>query len=452
MIKELKNFLKKLLELKMNDLKFILHSLKFRWLNNILSVFLTAFGVSIALFIIQFGNHIENRLKLDGKGIDIVVGSKGSPLQLILSSVYHVDVPTGNVSYESVKKLMKNPQIKTAIPLALGDNWKGFRIVGTTVDYLNHYEAKIIEGRIWNENFEIIAGSSIDVKLFEKIIGSHGLLEGGVSHEDQVYTVVGKLNKTNTVLDRLLLTPLNSVLEIHELENIIINDNENNKIFEKEKKDHLHEHSRKNSHHDHNHETHSDLDIEKEKNSVNKSSAEITALLITTKSPVTNINLPRKINKEKNLQAANPAIEITRLASMLGLGSKSLTFFSVIIILIAILSIFSGLAGNLENRLGDLAILRALGYTKKRVFLIISFEGLSIVLTGIIVGIIIGIISLNILNQIISPFSNDQIYFIFNLNFFLTIISILFAGILASVFPAYRGSKISVADQLSRDV
>ena len=98
-------------------------------------------------------------------------------------------------------------------------------------------------------------------------------------------------------------------------------------------------------------------------------------MLITTKSPIANINLPRKINRESYLQAANPALEINRLTAIFGLGSKSFTTLSLILIVISALSIFSGLAGNLDNRMGDLAILRAIGYTKKRIFKIIILEG-----------------------------------------------------------------------------
>ena len=88
----------------MSDLRFVLYSLKYRFLNSFLSIMLTAFGVSIALLISQFGNHIQNHINLDGQGIDIVVGAKGSPLQLILSSVYHIDIPTGNIAYSKAKK------------------------------------------------------------------------------------------------------------------------------------------------------------------------------------------------------------------------------------------------------------------------------------------------------------------------------------------------------------
>ena len=122
----------------MSDLSFIFYSLRSRLLNSTLSVFLTAFGVSLALLLTQFGNHIQNRLIKDGKNIDIVVGSKGSPLQLILSTVYHVDNPPGNIALSDAEILMKNPLVKSSIPIALGDNWKGYRIVGTTHEYLDH--------------------------------------------------------------------------------------------------------------------------------------------------------------------------------------------------------------------------------------------------------------------------------------------------------------------------
>ena len=76
----------------MRDLSFILYSLKHRLLNSFLSIFLTALGVTLAILINQFGNHIQKRIGIDGEGIDVVVGAKGSPLQLILSSVYHIDI------------------------------------------------------------------------------------------------------------------------------------------------------------------------------------------------------------------------------------------------------------------------------------------------------------------------------------------------------------------------
>ena len=499
----------------MNDLNFVLYSLKYRMLNSMLSILLTAFGVSIALIISQFGDHIKKRLTLDGKGIDIVVGAKGSPLQLILSSVYHIDIPTGNIDYKLAKKITRLPEIKKSIPLALGDNWKGYRIVGTTKEYIQHYNAKIDKGRLWNNKFETVIGSSIDLKINDEFIGAHGLLEEGTPHHDNKYKVIGILKKTGTVLDRLIITSLDSVLEIHGLENIEsknaihehkehgheksvdkhkdtigvhenhehkdtigVHENHEHKNTIEKHEDHEHkntiekheDHEHKNTiekhedheykntidkHEDHEHKNTIDKHEDHEhKNTIDKhdslKSPEVSALLISTKSPISNINLPRLINRESSLQAANPALEITRLISMLGLGSKSFTVISIILILISALSIFAGLAGNMENRIGDLSVLRAIGYSKKRIFKIVALEGIMIVITGLIFGIIMGLLSFMIIAEVITPLNTSQASISLSLNFYLIILIVLFTGLVAALFPAYYYSKLSVAKLLSK--
>ena len=443
----------------MSDLRFVLYSLKYRFLNSFLSIMLTAFGVSIALLISQFGNHIQNRINLDGQGIDIVVGAKGSPLQLILSSVYHIDIPTGNIAYSQAKKIMNNPQIEESIPLALGDNWRGFRIVGTTTNYIRHYDMSLRTGRYWDQNFEVVVGSSVNLDIGDEFMGVHGLLEDGSSHEEHKYNVVGILKPSGTVVDRLILTSLNSVLDIHGLHKV---DNSFEKNHEHQ---HDHEHHMEAHHdvheHDHDKEKHKNEDEKHHKHTKNDKetyktnelgSSEITALLIKTKSPIANINLPRSINRESSLQAANPALEINRLISLFGIGSKSFAILSLILILIASLNIFSGLASNLENRMGDLAVLRAVGFSKKRIFKIIVLEGILVVLIGILLGILIGFLLFSILTHNIFTLHTTNASLIFNLDFILIILFVFFAGLIAAIFPAYRGSKISIANQLSRTI
>ena len=443
----------------MSDLRFVLYSLKYRFLNSFLSIMLTAFGVSIALLISQFGNHIQNRINLDGQGIDIVVGAKGSPLQLILSSVYHIDIPTGNIAYSQAKKIMSNPQIEESIPLALGDNWRGFRIVGTTTNYIRHYDMSLSTGRYWDQNFEVVVGSSVNLDIGDEFMGVHGLLEDGSSHEEHKYNVVGILKPSGTVIDRLILTSLNSVLDIHGLhkvDNSFEKNHEHQHDHEHHKEEHhdVHEHDHDKEKHkseDENHHKHSKND--KETNKINElGSSEITALLIKTKSPIANINLPRSINRESSLQAANPALEINRLISLFGIGSKSFAILSLILILIASLNIFSGLASNLENRMGDLAVLRAVGFSKKRIFKIIVLEGILVVLIGILLGILIGFLLFSILTHNIFTLHTTNASLIFNLDFILIILFVFFAGLIAAIFPAYRGSKISIANQLSRTI
>ena len=452
----------------MNDLNLVLLSLKSRLSSSILAVLLTTFGISISIILVQFENHIKTRLNNDGKKIDIVVGAKGSPLQIVLSSIYHIDLPTGNIPYSSLKTISEDPLVDKVIPLALGDNWKNNRIVGTTYEYLEHYGAKLDKGRSWQKVFEVVAGSSVKINLNQEISGSHGLVDSNNRHDHGKYRVVGILKPTGTVLDRLLLTSLKSVLQIHGQD---IEDNEKHHHeydkHEHEKHEHdKHEHE-KHEHEKHEHEKHEhqlnknkhkndnhDHKSEQKGNSVNNNQdfiePEITSLLITTKSPVANINLPRSINKQSQLQAANPAFEITRLSAMLGLGSKSFKLLSIIIMLIAVLSIFTGLASNFENRLRDLAILRAIGYSKARVFKIISLEGIIIVIFGIIIGLCSSFLVFNLLVDIIAPLNNSNAKFNFSIDIVIIICLVFLAGLFAAFFPAYKGSKVSVAKQLTQ--
>ena len=460
----------------MTNLNLVYHSIKSRGISSMLSILLTAFGLALAILITQFSNHFQNRLLADGKNIDVVVGAKGSPLQLILSSVYHVDIPTGNIPFKSVESIIKHPQVKNFIPLALGDNWKGFRIVGTSYKYLDNYEAELKEGRLWNNDFEVIAGSSVNISIDEEFSGAHGLFEGGNIHDDTKYKVVGILKKTGTVLDRLILTSVNSVLALHDHEGI--------EEFDKMNEQHIHDDSLEHKeHHDtHKHEKHhDDINIQEKGHDIhnheenreshehekyidskeytniknkhtNPTKSEITAILIETKSPIANVNLPRQINKESLLQAANPAFEMSRLIILLGLGSKSFALLSGIIILIAVLSIFSGLAGTLENRVGDLTILRAIGYSKKRVFKLIALEGFLIVSIGIFIGIILGFSIFAFCAENLNILRTSQANITITPELFIIIISVLFAGLIASFLPAYKSTKINVANQLSKNV
>ena len=434
----------------MSDLNFVLLSLKSRFSSTILAVLLTTFGISISIILVQFENHIKNRLNNDGKKIDIVVGAKGSPLQIVLSSIYHIDLPTGNIPFSSLKTISQDPLVEKVIPLALGDNWKNNRIVGTTHEYIEHYGAKLDKGRNWQKVFEVVAGSSVKINLNQKFSGSHGLVDSNDVHDHGEYKVVGILKPTGTVLDRLLLTSVKSVLQIHG-QNIKDNEQHNHE-HEHDKHEHeKHEHQLdENKHKTDNHDHHSEHMDDYISNNQGFIEPEITSLLITTKSPIANINLPRSINKESQLQAANPAFEITRLSTMLGLGSKSFKLLSIIIMLIAVLSIFTGLASNFENRLRDLAILRAIGYSKARVFKIISLEGIIIVIFGIIIGLCSSYLVFNFLVDMIAPLNNSNAKFKFSFDMVIIIFLVLLAGLCASFFPAYKGSKVSVAKQLTQ--
>jgi len=179
----------------MNILSLSFRNLISRPLGNILSLVLLALGVGMVALLLHVNNHVQQQMENNIRGIDMVVGAKGSPLQLILSAVYHIDAPTGNIPLSEVEKLKKNPWVSTAIPLSYGDSYKGYRIVGTDHQYPEHYEATVAEGRLWETSFEVTVGAKaardLKLKVGDTFQGAHGFAEGGETHGDKDYTVVG---------------------------------------------------------------------------------------------------------------------------------------------------------------------------------------------------------------------------------------------------------------------
>jgi putative ABC transport system permease protein len=193
-----------------------------RALNAALNLLLLALGVGTIVLLLLFSAQLGERLTRDARGFDLVIGAKGSPLQLILSSIYHVDFPTGNVPLEEVTRWRQHPLVETVIPIALGDSVAGFRIVGTEHAYAEHYGGELVAGRLWEAPFEATIGAAVaaatGLGVGDTLVGSHGLAPGGPVHADEVYTVVGVLAPAASVLDRLVLTPIDSVWLVHGFE------------------------------------------------------------------------------------------------------------------------------------------------------------------------------------------------------------------------------------------
>jgi putative ABC transport system permease protein len=183
-------------------------------------VILLAIGVAVVALTLIVSRELEEKLTRDAQGIDLVVGAKGSPLQLVLAGVYHVDVPPGNIPLASVATLRANRMIASVIPVSLGDSFRGYRIAGTEPAFIEHYGATLREGRLWDRPMEAVLGSAVaqasGLHVGATFTGSHGLAEGGGEHKEAAYTVAGILAPTGTVIDRLVVTPLDSVWAVHE--------------------------------------------------------------------------------------------------------------------------------------------------------------------------------------------------------------------------------------------
>src|SRR5690606_17035299 len=149
--------------------KIAWRNITYKPLNTILSLILLTAAVAIISLLMLLQEQFEKQFSGNIDNIDMVIGAKGSPLQLILSAVYQMDAPPGNISYDQAKTYINHPFAQSAVPLAFGDNYLGFKIVGTTPDYLKIYASGIGSGKMYSDNFEVVIGAEVAAKLKLKI-------------------------------------------------------------------------------------------------------------------------------------------------------------------------------------------------------------------------------------------------------------------------------------------
>jgi putative ABC transport system permease protein len=355
----------------MNLFKISLANLKEKKLNSFLSALLLTLGIGMISLLLLLNKQLDEQFRRNIRGIDMVVGAKGSPLQLILSSIYQIDVPTGNVPLAEVNALRKNPFVKTVIPLSMGDSYQGFRIVGTTPKYIEHFQAKLAQGQVYNASMEVAIGSKVarntQLKIGDTFSSAHGLDSKGEVHGDKKYKVTGIFEASGSVVDQLILTRLSSVWDVHD-------------------------------HAGPDHATH-DESIRKTGPAgtdpeADEEGKEVTSALIQFRNPMGLITIPRQINTNTSMQAALPSIEINRLFSLLGVGIETLRTLAMIIISIAGVSVFISLYNSLKERKYEMALMLSMGATRSRLFLMLLIEGLMLAVIGFFAGIIVSRVGL----------------------------------------------------------
>lgn len=308
-------------------------------------------ALTAMLVVLSLNDQIRHNFERQLKGIDAVVGAKGSPIQLMLSGVYHLDVPTGNIPLKAFEQLRTHPQVARAIPLSLGDNVAGYRIVGTEPSYLELYGAELAQGRLWQSNMEAVIGTQVHehtgLKLGDTFVGVHGLGTGGEAHDDTPYTVKGIMAPCHCILDRLVLTSTESVWQVHDdihgLEGLTESERQS---------------------------------LEEER--------EVTLALVTYNTPLASLTFVRFVNQTTAMQAASPAIEMTRLLTLLGAGSRLLEGFIAALLLLAGLSIATSFSAAVSERQADLALLRMLGAPPQRLVHLLLAESAWLTLMGLV--------------------------------------------------------------------
>jgi putative ABC transport system permease protein len=400
----------------MSPLKISWKSLWSKPLSSGLNIKLIAFGTGILTILLLASSQISDKLENNSKDIDLVVGAKGSPLQLILSSIYYIDFPTGNIPLKQAMELAHSPFVKRAVPLALGDNYNGVRIVGTDSNFVKIYNLKLTEGKLWSSDFETIIGSNVakeqKLKVGDKFYGAHGLTGSTDVHKAHPYLVTGILERLGNVTDNLILTNVQSVWGMHE------------------------ENGDKNHEEKHNHE---------------EENRELTSLLIQYRSPMSVVMFPRMVNESTNMQAASPAQESTRLFSLIGVGVDTLQWFAVLIMLIAAISVFVNLYNSLKERSYDLAIMRTLGASRTKLFIIIISEGIILTIAGTLLGIALGHVALETIGAYQESSQAKLTGLVLLPSEIYLFVAGLAIGIFASIIPAIQAYQANISKILSKN-
>ena len=366
-----------------------------------------ALGVALAVAILLIKQGVQQRFEQGTLGYEMVVGAKGSPLQLVLNTVYNLDISPGNVSWKLFEQLRDDKRVKLAVPFSVGDNYHGFRIVGTTDAFFKEFEfepgrkPELAAGRIFSFNetalrtafqeaeqrakereakergeevkpapekpheerpFEAVIGSTVaqetGLKIGEKFIAAHGVQPSAEAkeHTENPWTVVGILKPTHTAVDRGLYINLDSFYDIegHEIRNPA---EEKNKAEEKD----------------------NDPDL-----------GMVSSVVLKLRSPIHAFPLYRQINDRQDAMAAFPAAEIRKLFDIVGNIDRLLLAQAILILIVAGVAIAVSIYNSMSERRREIAILRALGARRATIFSIVLLEAVAICTLGAAVGLVGG--------------------------------------------------------------
>ena len=383
-------------------------------------------GVALVTAIILLRQESEEAFNQTATGYELIIGPKGSSLQLTLNTVYQIGVPIQNMPLSTYELLKNDKRVKLAIPYVLGDNFKNFRLIGTVPEIFTEFEYKkgtrysISSGKFFENDFEAVIGNETaqrtGLKPGDTFTGSHGVdsYEGAEAHDEFRFKVTGILEKTFTPIDRVIFVTMNSVWKIHH-------------------------HEEKNA-----------MDTAVSLNSQNT----ITSVLLKLKNPVYFDLVRRQINDNKyegiSAQAILPVFEIKQLFDIIGNINSILLVIAYLVIFVAAISILVSLYNSMNERKRDIAIMRSLGAPRFTILKIIVLEGALISFTGAVSGVLLGHIVIFIMKSKISDLAGIQITgTTFNISELYILAGTVLLGIFASMIPAIKAYKTDVAKNLN---
>jgi putative ABC transport system permease protein len=427
-----------------NILQIVLKNIKQRKLSAVLTVVSTLLGVALVVAILVIKQESAEAFNQTATGYELIVGPKGSPLQLTLNTIYHIGLPVNNMPYKTYELISKDKRVKLAIPYVMGDNYKNFRLIGTTQNIFTKFEYQkgkkynFTSGEQFEKENEAVIGNDVaektGLKIGDSFTGSHGVeaYEYAEEHDENKFTVTGILQKTFTPNDKVIFIPMESVWDMHYHGNENLNQNFIDTV-----------------HSEHDHE-----EGEVHKHELPPERKTITSVLVTLKNPVYFDLLRRQINDDKfegiNAQAVIPVLEIMQLFEIIGNINSVLLIVAYLVIFVAVISILVSIYNSINERKRDIAIMRALGANKGKIFGIIILEGLFISLVGAVFGVIAGHLAVYIFSPLISAKTGILITGLtFNIFELYLVLGTIILAMLVSILPAVKAYRTDVAKNLT---
>jgi putative ABC transport system permease protein len=409
-------------------------SLKNRRLTSILTLLSLALSVSLWVGIEHLRNGARESFSNTISQTDLIVGSRGAPLQLLLYTVFHMGTPTANVTYESYEKFKNHRAVLWTIPISLGDSHRGFRVVGTNEDFYRRYryrqdrQVEFAQGRAPNDVFDVALGSEVAGRLGydlgQRIVVTHGIssTRGIMDHDDKPFTVVAILKPTRTPIDRALYVTLEGIEAMHmDWKDGAPPLKGEETPAEKIKKEEI-------------------------------KTEQITAFFLRTKSRVQTLGLQREITTfpEEPLMAVIPGVALSELWAGIGYGEQVLKVVALFVVIVGLLGMLMALYTSLNERRREIAILRAVGVGPLKVIAMLVLESGLLTLIGTVLGI--GFIYALVLA--LQPYIEQQ----FGLHIPLKAMgatelgylsAVLIGGILVGLLPAWKAYRNALSDGLS---
>ena len=410
-------------------------SLCSRWSTALLALLAIAMSVALILTVEKVRRDARSSFTQTVSGTDLIIGARSGSIQLLLYSVFRIGNATSNISWESVEEIKERKAIDWVIPISLGDSHAGYRVLGTSHDYFEHYRyadkrlLSFASGKRFEDVFDAVIGSEVarqlGYEIGQEIVVAHGTGSVAlVEHDKQPFRVSGILEPTGTPVDRAIHVSLEGIEAMHI-------DWRNGATVKGEG---------------------TPADVIR---GMELEPAAVTALLIGLKSRATVFREQRAINtyRSEPLLAILPGVALQELWGLVSVAEIALLIVSVIVVIAGLVNLMSVLLAGLNERRREMAVLRSVGARPVHVFLLLCIESALLALGGIIAGLF--------LHYLIVGAGSVYLQERFGLAVQLglpqsaeikILIGVALAGLVAGMIPAMQAYRKSLADGLSQKI